>query len=261
MNRRILIRSSAAAALVACAAFHALSGEPAPAGSVNVLCFGDSITFGYAASDERPASYPALLQKMLDSKHGPGAFDVTNAGVSGEDTRQGLARIDATLKEHAPQWVLMLYGTNDLWTARKLAPSDTEANLKKMIAHVKASGATPILSTIIPVWDDDARVAARNASIRKAAASEGVRLVDLNAAFEKALAAAGGRAEKAAWGKYYRPEDDGFLHPNDEGDSLMAKVWFEALEAAMTPESKTRKSETPGAKPPGVKPPGVKPPG
>jgi lysophospholipase L1-like esterase len=245
MIRRVLVGPSAAALLVAWAAFYALSGEAASARGVKVLCFGDSITFGYAASDEKSTSYPAFLQKMLDSKHAAGAFEVTNAGISGEDTRQGLARIDSTLKEHAPKWVLILYGTNDLWTARKLAPSDTEANLKKIIAHVKASGATPILSTIIPVWDDDARVAARNESIRKVAAAEGVRLVDQNAAFEKALAAAGDRAQKATWEKYYKLEDNGFLHPNDDGDALMAKVWFEALEAAMTLASTTPASVTP----------------
>jgi hypothetical protein len=75
-------------------------------------------------------------------------------------------------------------------------------------------------------------VAKRNEAITKAAKDEGAVVADLNAAFEEALKGAGGNTDKAAWQKYYAPEDESFLHPNDEGNALLAGKWFEALEAA-----------------------------
>jgi len=242
-RREFAVLLSLAVLLCAPACLFAPSGPAEPASPARVLCFGDSITFGYSASNPDQTSYPALLQKLLDARH-PASFKVINSGVSGETTRQGLVRLDAVLADKRPQWVLLMYGTNDLWSSRKVSLEDTEKNLKEMIAKMKASGARVLISTLLPVWEEKERVAARNDVIRRVAASEAVVLVDLNAAYEDALAAAGGRENRASWEKYYALEDGGYLHPNDEGNKLLAGKWLEALEKETAPEPVTATLET-----------------
>ncbi len=235
----LLVVAAAAAAALGAEAGSAAAGRLArEAMPVKIVCFGDSITFGYKASNPLTASYPAFLQRMLEDKYGMGRFTVVNAGISGEDTRQGLKRLDALLASEKPDWVLVEYGTNDLWTGRKIAPAETKANLLEMIRRMKAAGARVILATLPPVGDEDKEVAERNAVIREAAREADVPVNDLNAAFEKALADAGGKSSPEAWAKYYAPEET-WLHPNDYGDEFLAGLWMKALEAAgALPEAK-----------------------
>ena len=230
---RVSLSSACVLTLSSCVALFITAGVRGDAkGPVKVVCFGDSITEGHRITDAFTTPYPDMLRKMLDEKKGKGGFEVVNAGVSGQDTHQGLARVDEVLRKEKPDWMLILYGTNDLWSTRKMAVSDTDRNLRAIVTKAKAAGAKCIIGTIIPVWDFDAKVSERNESIRKIANDEGIGLVDMNAAFEKAVKAAGGRAGKAAWEKYYQVEEGGFVHPNDAGNRLIAEKWFEALDEA-----------------------------
>ena len=208
------------------------SDLPAPSRPVKIVCFGDSITYGYAASDIARTSYPARLQSLIDGKFGPGRYAVVNAGVSGEDTRRGLKRLDDLLKRERPAFVLIEYGTNDLWTSRKIPVAETEANVAEMLKRVQASPAKAFVATLPPVWQDDARVAERNDAIRRAAEARSASVIDLNKAFEDAIAAAGGRDKKKAWEDVYAWEGT-FLHPNDKGNELLAAKWFGALMQSM----------------------------
>ena len=63
---------------------------PRLAADAVVLAFGDSLTAGYGLNGKD--AYPAKLQTALRAK----GYDVTitNAGVSGDTTAQGLARLD-----------------------------------------------------------------------------------------------------------------------------------------------------------------------
>ncbi len=223
--RHVLLLSAFGILLIAAGASFCEEG----AKSVKVVCFGDSITYGYSASDPAVTSYPALLAKLLEAKDSAAAVKVVNAGISGEDTRQGLKRLDSLLEKEKPGIVLVLYGTNDLWTSRKISVDDTRVNLTEMITKMKSSGAVVLIGTLIPVWEDDKRVAARNDVIKEVAKAAEITVVDLNAAFEKALTDAGGREKREAWETIYAPEDGGFLHPNDKGNALLAAAWHEAL--------------------------------
>lgn len=238
--RHLPVCSILATILVAGPAVRAAEDAAAPSVPLNttikVVCFGDSITEGMCATDPKTKSYPAVLQTLLDDKHGKGTFNVVNAGISGQDTRQGLKRLDALLAKEKPDWVLMEYGTNDMWTGRKISPADTRANLTEMLQRMKAAHAKVLMATLPPVWGQDREIAERNQVIKEVAANQGAHLIDLNASMEKAIVEAGGRTDRNAWAKLYFDEN-GFLHPNDVGYAFLAGQWLRALDAAVAKES------------------------
>lgn len=99
-----------------------------------VLAFGDSLTFGTGAQPEE--SYPTVLAGML-------GCTVVNAGVPGEVTGVGLARLPALLDENEPDLVILCHGGNDF--LRHQNREETRANLHRMIASVKERGIDLIL--------------------------------------------------------------------------------------------------------------------
>ena len=101
---------------------------PLPADGV-VLAFGDSLTFGAGAAPEE--SYPAVLERMVGRK-------VINAGVPGEVTAEGLARLPALLEEQKPALILICLGGNDF--LRRRDDHQTEANLREMVKLVRSKG-------------------------------------------------------------------------------------------------------------------------
>lgn len=111
---------------------------PALAGTLEVLAFGDSLTAGLGL----PASeaFPAQLQARLKAE----GIDATivNAGVSGETTTDGLARLDWALADK-PGYVILALGANDM--LRGIDPKIVRANLDKIIDKITASGAKILL--------------------------------------------------------------------------------------------------------------------
>lgn len=107
---------------------------PALAPDAVILAFGDSLTHGTGARPEE--SYPAILEATAGRR-------VVNAGVPGEETDAGLARLDDLLDEHDPRLVILGHGGNDM--LRKRDPAETEANLRQMVLRVRARGASAIL--------------------------------------------------------------------------------------------------------------------
>ena len=96
-----------------------------------LVCLGDSLTAGYGATrpgvDDKSRSYPAYLQNKVN-------IPVINAGVSGDTTAQGLARVDAEVLSHNPQIVIINLGANDL--AQMVSVTMTMANLQSIIDKV-----------------------------------------------------------------------------------------------------------------------------
>jgi acyl-CoA thioesterase-1 len=96
-----------------------------------ILFFGDSLTAGYGLSPEE--AFPALVEKALVKKGK--AVKVTNAGLSGETSAGGLARIDWILRAPVDVFILEL-GAND--GLRGLPLEQTRKNLQAIIDKVKA---------------------------------------------------------------------------------------------------------------------------
>lgn len=99
-----------------------------------ILAFGDSLTYGTGANREQ--SYPAILQQLS-------GLQVVNAGIPGETTAGGLARLAATLEEVQPQLLLLCLGGNDM--LRQKTAQEIGQNLEKMVAISRAQGVPVVL--------------------------------------------------------------------------------------------------------------------
>lgn len=106
-----------------------------------IICFGDSLTAGLGTGPGE--SYPDYLQADLDAR-GYG-YRVVNEGISGNTTKDGVARLDHILALK-PAVVVVEFGGND--GLRGLPIRDTRANLDKIIATLKDSGARVALAGI-----------------------------------------------------------------------------------------------------------------
>ncbi|MEM9858658.1 MAG: arylesterase [Bacteroidota bacterium] len=95
-----------------------------------IVFFGDSITAGYGLSKEQ--AFPALIETKLNE--GTEAYEILNAGLSGETSAGGLSRIDWILKKPVDVFVLEL-GAND--GLRGLPLASTKENLQNIINKVK----------------------------------------------------------------------------------------------------------------------------
>ncbi len=108
-----------------------MSVATAAAEPLTVVALGDSLTQGYGlATDE---GLVPQLQRWL-ALAGEEEVTLVNAGVSGDTTAGGLARIAWTLSEDADALILAL-GGNDM--LRGLPPSEARANLAAMIEEAQ----------------------------------------------------------------------------------------------------------------------------
>ncbi len=104
-----------------------------PAGGV-VLAFGDSLTHGTGA--RAADSYPAVLQGLIGRR-------VVRAGVPGEVTAEGLARLPGVLQATAPDLLILIHGGNDL--LRRTPQPRIAANLRAMVRLAQERGAAVVL--------------------------------------------------------------------------------------------------------------------
>jgi acyl-CoA thioesterase-1 len=148
--RRAALRGCGCATLlltVACrAAAPAPASTPAPTEQVapaaalgpKVAFLGDSISAGlHLAADE---AFPAALQRKLAARGV--AFQLVNAGVSGDTSAGGLRRVDWLLKQH-PRVIVIELGGND--GLRGIPVAVTEQNLRAIVTKIRAGGAEPLL--------------------------------------------------------------------------------------------------------------------
>lgn len=116
--------------------------EPLPDGAV-VLAFGDSLTAGVGArltaTPGGPDTYPARLADLT-------GLTVINAGVPGEISARGLARLPSLLARHRPDLVLICHGGNDL--LRRLPRKALAANLAAMVRTCRDTGAQVVLIAV-----------------------------------------------------------------------------------------------------------------
>jgi acyl-CoA thioesterase-1 len=104
---------------------------------LRILAYGASIVAGFGLDADRGLA--ASLECALRDR----GYDVeiVNAGVSGDTSAGGLARLDWTLGEHFDIAILAL-GAND--GLRGLDPADTRANLDALLTRFDSAG-IPVL--------------------------------------------------------------------------------------------------------------------
>jgi acyl-CoA thioesterase-1 len=102
-----------------------------PARPIRIVSLGTSLTQGYGLPPGTELT--ALLQAKLKAAHVDAT--VINAGVSGDTSAGGLARLGWSLADN-PDAAIVEFGGND--ALRGLAPSETEKNLSAILAELKA---------------------------------------------------------------------------------------------------------------------------
>ena len=182
-----------------------------------IAAFGDSLTEGFGVDPSH--SYPEQLQRELDRLGYP--YRVVNLGVSGDTTTDGLARIDGVLALK-PAFVVLEFGAND--GLRGLPVARAKANLEKMIAACRQTGAQVILAGITLPPNYGPEYIRRFEAIYR----------DLAGQYQTPLI--GFLLEGVAGSASYMQRDG--LHPNAAGYARVAANVMKALE----PELKARRS-------------------
>ncbi len=175
-----------------------------------MVFLGDSLTAGYGLTPE--AAYPALVQNYLDVKGR--SWKVVNAGVSGDTTTGGLARLNWILKQK-PTAVIIALGANDM--LRGIDPKVTRSNLKKLIEQSQSQGAKVALLGMKATPNLGAQFRAQFDSIYPELAREyKIPLLKF-------------MLESVATQKNLNQVDA--IHPNAEGQKRVAKDVIQALDS------------------------------
>ena len=107
---------------------------PALDASATILAFGDSLTFGTGAAESE--SYPVQLKNLIGR-------NVIAAGVPGEISADGLARLPGALEEYQPQLLILCHGGNDF--LQQLGDDKAASNIRAMVKLAKSKGIAVVL--------------------------------------------------------------------------------------------------------------------
>ncbi|MFA4888047.1 MAG: GDSL-type esterase/lipase family protein [Candidatus Omnitrophota bacterium] len=164
----------------------------------NIICFGDSITFGYGAKPGE--DYPAELAKLL-------AKPVINAGIDADTTTEALKRLGPDILQREPRLVIVEFCGNDF--LRKTPMEVTLKNIREIIEQAQSAGAMVALVDV----------------------SAGLFLADYRKAFAKlAREKQAIFVPEALGGIITNPSmKSDFLHPNAKGYKLVAKRVYTAI--------------------------------
>ena len=187
---------------------------PAPtAAATKVVVLGDSISAGLGLPADQ--AFPAIVEAMLQAEGLD--IDVQNAGVSGDTSTAGAARVDWLLKQD-PQILVVELGGNDLLRGQPVAV--TQARLGEIVQAGRAAGAEVILLGISAPGSVGADHKAAFDAIYPAVATEhGATLLP-----------------DFLSGLMERPDllqSDG-LHPTADGQKRLAEVLVPVLRATVT---------------------------
>ncbi len=204
-----MIRSITAFFFIVLVAASVCSAEDAPAEKIRIVAFGDSITAGFGATP-----YSVFLQQLLDANECNAV--VINEGFSGEESFEGASRIDQVLARHAPNYILLMEGANDVRSG--VSAQITAASLATMMDKAREAGAVPIVSAITPNTESGSEwlviPQVYNPAIQQEAAERSVTYVDNYAALQG-----------ENWGQY---NFDG-LHMTNQGQSVLANNFFNVI--------------------------------
>ena len=172
--------------------------EPVELTGENIICFGDSLTYGTGAP--RNKSYPAQLSDMIGQP-------VINAGVPGDTTTRALERLEEDVLSQSPRIVLITLGGNDLKNG--VRKDVAFRNLKTIIEAIQAEGGLVILGGVKFIILDKGY----GEMYKKLTKETDIILVP--------------NVLKGLIGKDKYMNDP--IHPNGQGYTIMAERFYEAM--------------------------------
>jgi len=175
-----------------------------------IVAFGDSLTAGFGIGLDE--AYPAVLQKLLDDEGY--AYEVVNAGVSGDTSAGGVRRLDWVLDGRDVEVLILALGAND--GLRGLPPAEMKKNLADVIERAKARGIRVLLAGFEAPPDSRDRYLQEFVSVFPELAREHEVLL-----LPSLLQDVAGVSELV--------QEDG-KHPNVKGARVLAENVFRALE-------------------------------
>ncbi len=213
------------------------------------VAFGDSLTKGEDGNNTTLSptgvltflqpiirtdwAYPTVLTNSMRARYSlqSSAINVVNQGCPGEMVNDNsvvtcnqpvVTRFSSVIQ--GQQVVLLMEGSNDVNFGPKdaLILNDTIFNLQRMVRAAKSSGVTPYIATLPPMTGSGRGIGASlvpgfNDRIRSLAASEGITLVDVYAAFNGDMSLIGA---------------DG-LHLNQGGYQRVADAFLQSIQATL----------------------------
>ena len=164
----------------------------------NIICFGDSITWGYGAAPGE--DFPSALAKLID-------IPVINAGIDGDISPEGTKRLESDVLDREPLLVIIEFGGNDF--LRKIPKELTLNNIKEMVEKIQAKGAMVAIADVSAgPFLKEYRVA-----FQKIAKEEGVIFIP-------------GILSGIVTNSHLKSD---FIHPNAEGYKLIAQKVYLAI--------------------------------
>jgi len=177
----------------------------------NIICFGDSITFGYGAQPGE--DYPTALAKLVTRP-------VLNKGIDGDTTKEALKRLKLDVLDRDPLLVIIEFSGNDF--LRKVPMEVTINNIREMARQIQSKGAMVVIADI----------------------SAGMFLREYRSALYKVAQEKGALfIPSILSGIITNPSmKSDFLHPNARGYQLIAERIHRALMPCLERNSLLRKS-------------------
>ncbi|MGI8978067.1 MAG: DUF2920 family protein [Pirellulaceae bacterium] len=191
------------------------AGQP-----TRIVCFGDSITGAYYHTGGERA-WCDMLRLAVQRVYPQARLEMVNAGVSGNTTAAGLARMEKDVIARQPHLVVVMFGMNDV---ARLPLDDYVANLTTIIRRSHAAGAAVILCTPNTVYENPGRPVAKLAEL-----SERVRKLakEANLLVADCFAETTALKERDLLTWMLGMSDE--IHPNMNGHRAMAEVVAHAL--------------------------------
>ena len=176
-----------------------------------IVCFGDSITAGYAVR----RGFPSFLLESLRQRFPDSKIEMINSGISGDTSQDGLGRLDWAVLSYEPDLVTINFGINDCVLVLSL--EEFEMNLVEMVRRIRAGPDSEILllsSQPLESPPYDQRVLDYYQTVERVAKEMNVGFVDVYGAWMKRVRAG-------------MPLDSlilpGLDHPNEAGYRIIAE--------------------------------------
>ncbi len=204
-----------------------------------IVFAGDSVTdmgsaqpVGEGLNDNAGRSYVRIIENMLSAFYPEVRVRVTNAGISGNTSRDLLERFERDVVALNPDWVSICIGINDVWRQfdtpampdYQVMPEEYEENLEKMIAMIpkKVKGVfilTPYYMEPNRADKMRARMDEYVAICKKLAEKYSFTLVDFQKVYEDYCKIR--HSSYIAWDR---------VHPNQVGATLMARAFLKTCD-------------------------------
>ena len=200
-----------------------------------IVFAGDSVTdmsrsypVGEGLFDNVGKGYVRVVENMLSTYYPELFIRVSNVGISGNTSRDLLARFDKDVVELKPDWLSICIGVNDVWrqfdcpamTNTHVYLEEYESNVETMILKMKDSvkGIFILSPYIIEPLREDAMRKRMDEYVevcRRLAEKHGCRFVDFQKMYEDYCQIR--HSSYIAWDR---------IHPNQVGATLMAKEFL-----------------------------------